>query len=559
MTHAAEYLQFVLYRRNKDIVSVVNQIASVLKVSPAIFSYAEAKDKRGITTQLVTAHRLHAERLQVVQKFYASKSLDEYQYLIGGNLKYVPTKLARGDCLGNRFSVVIRALGESDLVTQDAVDAALAHWHARGFVNFFGLQRFGHSATPSHLIGRAVLRKDFKLAVLLLLRPQDGEASKIRAAREHFRQHKDVAAALRMLPPFLVPERAVLDGLLQHGMDANELAFRTIPRSYRVAYVDAYLSYVWNEMASRRVAELPSDAAVVGDLVFAKTDARGDADASEPAAKKLKRTDSSSQDVPVRTVITLTDANVHEYTIDDVVLPLPGHSVLYPTHAIGAAYQKLLTTDGVDMASWLGASAQLHQYDQLSGAYRYVIKKPTHVRGHVRAYDDVHKPLQLTDVDRLLRRELDSVPTGLVPAAPVAAPTPAGDSASETPSVPPSEATPTVSDEPKRVQRALVLEFALDAGSDATIAVRELMKQSSSMHIQWQLADRAQTEDAKAATAAKTPVTTTATGAKRPRSVQVGGALANKTGGSGSGDKKIIAQKKTQVSIGRPGFSLGKH
>lgn len=531
---------------------MLNQIASVLKVSPSVFAVADPKDKRGIVTQLCTAHRLPAEKLQALHKFHASaKPLDDYQYLVGGNLKYVAEPLRAGDCRGNRFSIVVRALAKRDLATPDEVQETVAHWRATGFVNFFGLQRFGSSATPLHLVGRAVLRKDFKLAVLLLLRPQDGEASKIREAREHFRQHKDVAAALRMLPPYLVAERAVLDGLLQHGIDANELAFRNIPLAHRAAYVDAYLNYVWNEMASLRVAQLPRDRAVVGDLVFAKAedDVAAPAAGDEPAAKKQKLAADSGSSSSARAaeakqrVIALTEANVDAYAIDDVVLPLPGYAVAFPTHAVGAAYQKMLTTDGVDLASWLGAQ---QPYQQLEGSYRHVIKKPFDVSAHVTEYENMNTPLQLTDVDRLLGRSLASW----------SAATSARAAAAAAPAVP--EDTTATADElqqagPRKLQRALVLSFSLDHGADATIALRELMKQSSSMHIQWQLADKAQ----RASGAAPDPSRPAgggggASGSKRSR----GGVLVSATDKT---DKKIVAQKKTHVSIGRPGFSLGKH
>uniref|UniRef100_K3WA30 TRUD domain-containing protein n=1 Tax=Globisporangium ultimum (strain ATCC 200006 / CBS 805.95 / DAOM BR144) TaxID=431595 RepID=K3WA30_GLOUD len=559
-----DYLQFVLYRRNKDITGVLNQIASMLKVHTATFSYAEAKDKRGITTQLCTAYRIQKERLEGVQRIQnTSKSLDEFQFLIGGNLKYVSTPLRVGDCQGNAFSIVIRALAANDLETSQAVQDTITQWRDRGFINFFGLQRFGGNAaaaTPFQLIGRAILRKDFKLAVRLLLRPQEGEASKIREAREHFRQHKDVAAALRMLPPFLVPERAVLEGLLQHGIDADELAFRNIPLTLRVAYVDAYQSYVWNAMASERIAKLPSDRAVVGDLVFASS-------TSEPAKKKQKRDngrDTQSAEMakqPKQEILVLTEENADQYGIDDVVLPLPGHSIVYPANDIGSAYEKLMKADGVDMASWRGAGGAHHQY-QLDGMYRHVIKKPTNVSAVVKEYTNANKPMLLTDVDRLLGRGSDSKTPSATMDASIAVP----ERAAVTPAM-----TSTSGDEEKeavkKIQRALVLHFGLDYGSDATIAVRELMKQSSSMHVQWQLSDKVQSREAlatkkgkvkgagaSATTAASTATQSIAGGKKQAGATVIGVGGAKKRGN----DKTIIAPKKTHVSIGRPGFSLGK-
>ncbi|KAJ0411296.1 hypothetical protein ATCC90586_005705 [Pythium insidiosum] len=514
-----DYLQFVLYKRNRDVVSVINQLASTLKVSASLFSYADAKDKRGISTQLCTLYRVPMERVQQHLRPAAGRSLDDQSHLVG-HLKYVSRKLSSGDCLGNQFSVVLRALPDEAALSPEELSACVADWTRHGFINFFGIPRFGNSATPNHVVGRALLRKDFKLAVLLLLRPQDGEASKIREAREHFRQHKDVAAALRMLPPFLVAERAVLEGLLQHGMEATELAFRKIPLHMRLAYTEAYQQYVWNQMASLRMAQHPRAAPIVGDLVLAR-----DADAP-------------------RRVVALTSETVKEYGIEDVVLPLPGFDIEYPANDVGDAYRKLLAMDGVDMASWASVtqSTNHHPYD-LAGSYRRVVERPTHVSFEVKRYADATQPLLLTDVDRMLgRRTLEDVPLERRPASAGAAED-ASSSGSSTTSA----------------GRALILSFRLGFGADATMAIRELLKQSSSIHVQWQLSEQ---RESAAADATSSPTSVAGARARPAASVagkkrSSGAAALSSTAGKAK-DAKIIAQKKTQVAIGRPGFSLGK-
>ncbi|KAE9325965.1 hypothetical protein PF008_g16756 [Phytophthora fragariae] len=519
-----DYLQFTLYKRNKDTSAVINQLASMLKIPPALFSYADVKDKRGITTQLCTVYRVPKDRAQVVFRPGGSKKLEDQQYLVG-DLRFVQRKLELGDCAGNRIAMVVRSLPENEKeLSEEDVRKAVRSWETRGFINFFGLQRFGNASTSYQVLGRSMLRKDYKLAVLLLLRPQDGEASKIRAAREHFRLHKDVAAALRMLPPFLVPERAVLEGLQHHGIDAHELAFNNIPKHLRIAYVEAYQDFVWNEMASMRVAKFSSTAAVVGDLVLVKSDGskvvRKPNDSSEPSRKR-QRTGKSTRRQPIQEVMELTEDNVDEYSIEDVVLPLPGHAIKYPTNEVGAAYRKMLTTDGIDLNAHFGPDGS--QIYLLDGSYRHLIKKPTRVSFRLERYEDPTKPLIPNDVDALRANSS------------------ATEDAVESPSKP----------EGKGSHRALVLEFDLDYGSDATMATRELMKQSSSAHVNWQTssaetAGNEASKNAKGSSATKT--------ASRP------GASSSQVNKSNGGDsrKVITAQKKTQVAIGRPGFSLGR-
>jgi len=42
----------------------------------------------------------------------------------------------------------------------------------------------------------------------------------------------------------------------------------------------------------------------------------------------------------------LTSADVNNYTLEDVVMPLPGYDVIYPASEVGGWYQELLLQDG---------------------------------------------------------------------------------------------------------------------------------------------------------------------------------------------------------------------
>ncbi|KAF4315196.1 hypothetical protein BBO99_00009548 [Phytophthora kernoviae] len=529
-----DYLQFTLYKRNKDTSAVINQLASMLKISPALFSYADVKEKRGITTQLCTVYRVPKDRAQVVFRPGGSRRLEDQQYLVG-DLRYASRKLELGDCAGNRIAMVVRSLPEDEKkLPESAVRKAVRSWEIHGFINFFGLQRFGNASTSYHLLGRSMLRKDYKLATLLLLRPQDGEASKIRAAREHFRQHKDVAAALRMLPPFLIPERAVLEGLQQHGIDAHELAFGNVPKLLRASYIEAYQDFVWNEMASMRIAKFSSTSAVVGDLVLVPNSevktvsAPGKVKEGIEPPKKRQKTGKKTKRQPMQQVMSLTEENVDQYLIDDVVLPLPGHAVEYPANEVGAAYRKMITTDGIDLNAQFAPDGS--QPFPLDGSYRHLVKKPRRVSFWLERYEDATKPLIPNDVDQLLARSSqDNVRV---------------------------ESTQPKQEQEKPQHRALVLEFDLDYGSDAMIAVRELMKQSSSAHVHWQTAssDMISSEAASGKTVDGSSVANSSGNSARAATAS---SQARKPG-RGDSRKVITAQKKTQVAIGRPGFSLGR-
>lgn len=77
----------------------------------------------------------------------------------------------------------------------------------QGFINYFGMQRFGTGPIPTHVLGLALLRSNWALAAHLILRPRDGESDDSALARIIFREGK-VQEAARMMPRRCVAEKA---------------------------------------------------------------------------------------------------------------------------------------------------------------------------------------------------------------------------------------------------------------------------------------------------------------------------------------------------------------
>ncbi|KAF1329839.1 tRNA pseudouridine synthase d, partial [Globisporangium splendens] len=385
-----DYLQFVLYKRNMETNSVMSQLAKAMNVNVSAFSYAGTKDKRGITTQLCTIYRGSVERLEMLNR--TGRDLETFNFLVG-NAKYVPNKLNLGDLQGNQFSLAIRSLPGDDVVSDAHIHDAVASWVSLGFINYFGLQRFGTKSIPTHEIGRAILKRDYKLVVDLVLKPQEGDASLIAQARQQFQDDQNIEVALRALPPYLIAERALLQGLQ---------------------------TYVWNRIASERIETFAKDKPVVGDLVVPHDAALAEEVAEEdensairkddanegPVSKKARHESSSSASKP----ICITAENINQYSIYDVVLPLPGYDILYPENGLKRRYEEILSEDGVDFDSLLRATNSEYH---LPGSFRHLLKKPIHVTHEIKRYDDATVPLLETEVNRLEGKALQtSIPDG---------------------------------------------------------------------------------------------------------------------------------------------------
>lgn len=123
---------------------------------------AGTKDRRAITSQLATAYRVESEKLAKLNEILIGIRL--------GNFKYASKELHLGALNGNRFTIVLRFLSTnfflSDLhfnwhlafrnvdASPALVEENVVHLKEKGFINYYGTQRFGTTSVPTHAIGK---------------------------------------------------------------------------------------------------------------------------------------------------------------------------------------------------------------------------------------------------------------------------------------------------------------------------------------------------------------------------------------------------------------------
>nr|XP_020652932.1 pseudouridylate synthase 7 homolog isoform X2 [Pogona vitticeps] len=350
------YCHFVLYKENKDTMDAINVLSKFLRVKPNIFSYMGTKDKRAITVQEIAVLRITAQRLAHLNKCLMNFKLGNFSY------KNHPLKL--GELQGNHFTVVLRNITGTD----EQIQQAMQSLKEIGFINYYGMQRFGTTAIPTYQVGRAVLQNNWDEVIDLILKPRPGaEKGYLVKCREEWAKTKDPVAALKKLPMKRCVEGQLLWGLSKYGLKNIVSAFGIIPRNNRLMYIHSYQSYVWNNMVSKRIEEYGLKA-VPGDLIL-----KGG------------------------TAVYIEEGEADSYTIHDVVMPLPGFDVIYPKHKIGEAYKEMLAADNLDISNM---KHKIRDYS-LSGAYRKIIIRPQNVSWDLVTYDDPKIPLFTTDLDKL--------------------------------------------------------------------------------------------------------------------------------------------------------------
>lgn len=478
------YLHFTIHKENKDTMEVISFMARTLKMNAKAFQFAGTKDRRGVTVQRACAHRVLAERLAGLNRTLRNARLGDFEYREHG--------LELGDLNGNEFVVTLREseipeLGlKEDRETamskaNEMVGSALRNLRERGYFNYYGLQRFGTFSTRTDTVGVKMLQGDFKGACESILHypphilaaAQDSENKalistddKARAEAIHLFQSTGKSnEALDKLPRKFSAETNLIRHLSRSKNDFIG-ALQLIPRNLRLMYVHAYQSLVWNFAVSERW-RLYGDKVVEGDLVLIHEHLDKNNTASTATAETTVDTDGeviitpkasdaahSKDDQFTRArPLSAPEAASGQYTVFDVVLPLPGFDVLYPANQMTEFYKSFMGSeqggklDPFDMRrKWKDVS--------LSGSYRKVVSR----MGEEFSFD---VRLYARDDEQFVRTDLEAVEAKSAASA-------EGEEKGE------NEGKGEGENEANKL--AIIVKFQLGLSQYATMALRELMK-----------------------------------------------------------------------------------
>eukprot|EP00891_Asterochloris_glomerata_P003047 jgi/Astpho2/3047/e_gw1.00051.10.1_t len=385
----SNFCRFVLGKCNMDTQAAISLLAQKLRCPQHVLATAGTKDKRAVTFQQVTGHMVSSKRLAGLNKGLRGCKV--------GNFEYVGAGLNLGQQLGNEFEIVLRKLTGA---TAEQVQAAADGLKASGFINYYGLQRFGSNDSATHRVGKHLVLGQWEDAVKAIMMPHAGEREDAQAARRLYLDKGDISGALRGMPQFLQAERAVLQGLQRKRQDFVG-ALQGIPRNTRNLYVHAVQSYVWNLAVSRRIQHFGCSRVVAGDLVLK------DADQLEAAGKfndcamaaAVSASERSSGRLAAVHEVTPEEAEAGTFSIEQVVLPLPGKSTRTPGHAVAEVYKKAASTMGISLDS---CSHQVREFSlmQLSGDYRRMLQKPNGFEARVIPYQHPDEELATTELSK---------------------------------------------------------------------------------------------------------------------------------------------------------------
>ena len=227
---------FVMQKRDWNTTQALKAVARRLRKGAKSTSFAGAKDRISVSTQLCSIFGATPDEL-----------LQVHQKDISINCAWRGAeKIKLGQLLGNRFTITAR-----EIEGYDELDRIAGELEGI-FPNYFGEQRFGVRDNNVE-IGLCMLKCDFKGAVMNFLTDTKNERNEDAVqARSRLSEEQDFKAALQYFPPYLKYELLMIEYLSKFPENyAN--ALRRLPRTLSLMFIHSVEAYIFNKELEGRI------------------------------------------------------------------------------------------------------------------------------------------------------------------------------------------------------------------------------------------------------------------------------------------------------------------
>ena len=219
---------YAVYKLKKQNIDTNHALKEIFKKTGVRLKSLGLKDSFAITEQFVCS----MNKSHPIQDFTASKySLKK--------IGFVQKPLTKKNMIGNHFQIKI-SKPSSDPSKFDEYDKIL---------NFFGYQRFGSSRPVTHLVGKAIVQRDFSKAIKLLVSfTSEFDSKEHTELRKKLADESNYKKLLSDIPPQMDLERIAIYEMIEHNDPLK--AIKALPLSIRRFFVQAYQSYLFNKTIS---------------------------------------------------------------------------------------------------------------------------------------------------------------------------------------------------------------------------------------------------------------------------------------------------------------------
>ena len=221
-------LGYAVYKLKKKKIDTNHALSGIFRKTGVRLKSLGLKDASAITEQFTGS----PHQGKPIEDF----STEKYSLT---KIGFTKKPLSKKDMIGNNFKIQI-----SDC--SDGLSSFVEHNH---ILNFYGYQRFGSKRPVTHLIGKAILQRDFDKAVNLILSfTSTYDSVENTEIREKLSDKVNYKKYYHKVPSQMDIERIVLKEMIDHGDSIR--AIRAIPLSLRRFYIQAYQSFIFNQSLS---------------------------------------------------------------------------------------------------------------------------------------------------------------------------------------------------------------------------------------------------------------------------------------------------------------------
>ncbi len=228
-----KYLILEITKKNWDLYHCIKYISKILNISYKRIGFAGTKDKRAITTQKISIYNIKKENIEKLN----IKDIS-FRFLGYSN---VPIKI--GDLIKNNFSIIIRNLKYDLEFTRELLKKITEEINSNGGVpNYYGPQRFGEQREITHLIGRLLVHRNFKDAVMTYLTYcscNEEDASK--KMRMYILKTEDFKGGLKLCPDYLGHEKTILNSLIKYPSNFLH-SILSLPKNLCMMFIHSFQS-----------------------------------------------------------------------------------------------------------------------------------------------------------------------------------------------------------------------------------------------------------------------------------------------------------------------------
>ena len=245
--------------RNWETNRLVRMLSRSMGISRERIGFAGTKDKRAVTTQLMSfevpdgaLEKIDLKDVSVRNAYRAKRGIQI------------------GDLIGNSFEITVKDCAMPAERIKETIDSVTSSVNAlKGFPNYFGVQRFGTTRPITHLVGESLVRGRIKEAVdIYLSKVSEHEQQDVIGSRKLLADRSNLKDAVRTMPKTMSFEKMMAEHLIAYpGDDVG--AISKLPVNLQMMFTHAYQSYLFNVMLSMRMdAGIPLDRPVEGDVVI---------------------------------------------------------------------------------------------------------------------------------------------------------------------------------------------------------------------------------------------------------------------------------------------------